>query len=102
MLRWPTEDRQHSQESMAEGAWWNLTYIHDANICICQLKKDYGIVKEIWNASGFGWDPIKHFVTAEPDVWTDYIKVSATVCLVDVWTDGWRPVTRPVLFLFFS
>ena len=33
------------------------------------------------NTSGFGWDPDTKFVTAEPAVWEEYLKVCPTIGL---------------------
>jgi Myb/SANT-like DNA-binding domain len=41
-----------------------------------QFKEEYKIVKTLWSLSGFGWDDSKKMVTAEPQVWDAYLKVS--------------------------
>ena len=40
------------------------------------LKKTYGDLKAMLDLSGFGWDDTRKMVTAEPDVWKEYVAVS--------------------------
>jgi hypothetical protein len=40
-----------------------------------QLKKEYDIVKELRNLSGFGWDDAMKHVKVLPAVWDEYLKV---------------------------
>ena len=41
------------------------------------MKQEYDVVKELQGLSGFRWDATLCTVTAEPDVWSTYIKVSS-------------------------
>lgn len=36
------------------------------------LKKDYRVVKELQEESGFGWDNERNMVTAPPNVWASF------------------------------
>lgn len=40
-------------------------------------KKQYGVLKEILNQSGFEWDETRQVIVADDSVWNDYIKVCA-------------------------
>jgi hypothetical protein len=53
------------------------------------LKKDYQMVKELRNLSGFGWDDSSQLVTAAPDVWDMYLEKHP---------DRGRFRTRPFLY----
>lgn len=66
---------------MAEGASYLLYHLICAHILHFQLKREYDTVKELHNASGFGWDPNTLHVTAELDVWNEYILVSTIACI---------------------
>ena len=48
-----------------------------------KFKDQYKVVKELRAQSGFGWDDVKCMVTAEPQVWDSYLKVSFLCCMVD-------------------
>jgi hypothetical protein len=37
------------------------------------LKKDYRVVKELEEESGFGWDSERKMVTAPPNVWANFV-----------------------------
>lgn len=39
------------------------------------LKKDYTDLRELFKVSGFGWDAKTGRITADPNVWEEYIKV---------------------------
>lgn len=39
-------------------------------------KKQYGVLKEILNQSGFEWDETRQVIVADDSVWNDYIKVN--------------------------
>jgi predicted nucleic acid-binding protein len=41
-----------------------------------QLKKQYKTMKKLREQSGFGWDDLLHVVTADDDVWDQYLMVS--------------------------
>ncbi|XP_028792602.1 uncharacterized protein At2g29880-like [Neltuma alba] len=43
---------------------------------IKKLKTHYGVVTDLLNLSGFGWDSDKKCVTAPKTVWDEYIKVN--------------------------
>ena len=47
------------------------------NALCTQVKQEYDVVKELQGLSGFRWDATLCTVTAEPDVWSTYIKVSS-------------------------
>ncbi|XXG84967.1 hypothetical protein AAC387_Pa11g0161 [Persea americana] len=40
---------------------------------IAQLKKNYNIVRQLLNQSGFSWNNILHVVVADDDVWDRYL-----------------------------
>lgn len=40
------------------------------------LKREWRVVYDMKNASGFGWDDVRKMATAESDVWAAYLKVS--------------------------
>jgi Myb/SANT-like DNA-binding domain len=41
--------------------------------CFNNLKKEYQLVKELRNLSGFGWNSETQMVTAKADVWDAYL-----------------------------
>ena len=41
-------------------------------------KKQYGILSELLEQSGFGWDETRNMVVADDSAWEDYIKVWAS------------------------
>jgi hypothetical protein len=41
--------------------------------CFNNLKKEYQLVKELRNLSGFGWNSEAQMVTAKADVWDAYL-----------------------------
>ena len=41
--------------------------------CFNNMKKDYQIVKELRDLSGFGWDDEQEMVTASKEVWDTYV-----------------------------
>jgi hypothetical protein len=47
-----------------------------ALIICCQLKEHFLVVQTLRGLSGFGWDDVKHMVTALDDVWDQYLAVS--------------------------
>ena len=50
-------------------------YIHNILLTdVAQLKGQYKTVRNLLEASGFGWDPEKCKVTAPDDVWDCYIE----------------------------
>jgi hypothetical protein len=49
-----------------------------------QFKKEYKIVKTLQSLSGFGWDDLKKMVTAEPQVWDSYLKVSVYYTVLNI------------------
>ena len=42
------------------------------------LRISYNTVYDLLNTSGFGWDPVNKYVTADQAVWDEYVKVSDT------------------------
>ncbi|XP_054817832.1 uncharacterized protein At2g29880-like [Prosopis cineraria] len=53
-----------------------------------KLKINYGVVSDLLNLSGFGWDPEKKCVTAPKTVWDEYVKVNKKAA-------KWRNKTFP-------
>ena len=49
-----------------------------------QLKKDFAVVKQLREQSGFGWDNALKIVTAPPDVWDKYLEVCLTNVLLNL------------------
>lgn len=45
------------------------------------LKKTYGDLKVMLDLSGFGWDDTRKMVTAEQEVWKEYVAVSQLIRL---------------------
>lgn len=39
------------------------------------MKRDYAIIKEFLNQSGFRWNPVTRMVERTDDVWDTYVKV---------------------------
>lgn len=39
------------------------------------LRRQYNAIKSLLRSDGFGWDDERHMVTADDNVWQDYIKV---------------------------
>ena len=46
------------------------------------LKKTYADLKAMLDLSGFGWDDARKMVTAEPQVWKEYVAVSQFIGLI--------------------
>lgn len=42
------------------------------------LRRQYNAIKSLLGSHGFGWDDERHMVTADDNVWQDYIKVVCT------------------------
>ncbi|KAK7689262.1 hypothetical protein QCA50_007953 [Cerrena zonata] len=49
------------------------------------LKGHYSVVKELWEASGFGWNDVEKKVTATDDVWKDYIAKHSKATMWQTW-----------------
>lgn len=47
-------------------------------------KKQYDILKELKNQSGFEWDEKRKMVIANDSVWSEYIKVLTSLLLISV------------------
>ncbi|RWR88120.1 L10-interacting MYB domain-containing protein isoform X2 [Cinnamomum micranthum f. kanehirae] len=52
------------------------------------LNKTYGDLKAVLDLSGFGWDDTKKMVTAEPQVWKEYVAASLAIIFGDSVADG--------------
>jgi len=46
------------------------------------LRNLYKIVKNLLDQKGFSWDEKRQMVTADNNVWDDYIKVQYSICLI--------------------
>ncbi|KAG0691483.1 hypothetical protein DFH29DRAFT_1010956 [Suillus ampliporus] len=61
-----------------------------------KLKKDFIIIKKLWEQSGFGWDNTLKIVTAPPDVWEKYL---ATHKKAKVWRKKSFPLYNSIQIL---
>lgn len=48
-------------------------------------KKQYDILKELLDQSGFEWDENRKMVIANDSVWNEYIKVHVILVLISIW-----------------
>lgn len=47
----------------------------NANSKLMVWKKQYYVVQDMINTSGFGWNDSSNTISVEDDVWTEYVKV---------------------------